>query len=372
MIICGLAGLSLFSACSRPEHPGTALIPPAENFDHQVDGKQVKLFILENKKGMKAAITNYGGRLVSLIVPDRDAKPVSVVAGFDALDGYINSTEPYFGATIGRYGNRIANGRFKLDGKEYQLSVNNGPNTLHGGKRGFQYQVFDAEQQGDTSLVLSLHSPDQDNGFPGSLSVKVTYTLTSLNELKLNYEATTDKETVVNLTNHAFFNLNGEGSGKITGHILTIAADKYTPVDSVLIPNGQILPVKGTPFDFVKGTAIGVRINDHNEQLHFGKGYDHNFVLNPHPPRTPVAKVWGEKSGIQMRVMTSEPGLQFYSGNFMQSKNKMRAGNDDFRTAFCLETQHFPDSPNHPAFPSVILKPGELYSSQTCYSFSAQ
>jgi aldose 1-epimerase len=345
------------------------LLPDPENFRHHVDDKNTGLFILHNENGMAAAITNYGGRLVSLIVPDKDGEPTSIVAGFDSLDGYINSTEPYFGATIGRYGNRIAKGQFTLDGKQYHLSVNNGPNTLHGGKQGFQYKVFDAVQKGDSSLVLTYLSKDGEEGFPGNLKVKVTYTLTEANELKLDYEAGTDQTTIVNLTNHAFFNLNGEGSGTISKHLLYINADDYTPVDDVLIPTGKIEPVKGTPFDFSMVTAIGARVNDNNAQLKNGKGYDHNYVLNPHSRSTPIAKVTGDKSGILMQVYTDEPGLQFYSGNFMQSKNKMRKGPDDFHTAFCLETQHFPNSPNQPAFPSTVLKPGEVYQSHSIYQF---
>ena len=345
------------------------LIPDSQNFLHQVDGKNTALYILHNDKGMSAAITNYGGRLVSLIVPDKNGTPTSVVAGFAGLDGYINSTEPYFGATIGRYGNRIAHGQFQLEGKQYQLSVNNGPNTLHGGKRGFQYKVFDAIQKGDSSVILTYLSANGEEGFPGSLKISVTYTVTSDNELKLDYEATADQTTIVNLTNHAFFNLNGEGSGTIGKHLLYINADRYTPVDSVLIPTGPIETVAGTPFDFTRATTIGSRINDHHTQLKNGNGYDHNFVLNPHSRKTPVAKVTGDQSGIMMQVFTTEPGLQFYSGNFMQSKNKMRKGQDDFRTAFCLETQHFPDSPNKPAYPSTVLKPGEVYQSHTIYQF---
>lgn len=345
------------------------LMPDPENFRHIADGKNTALYILSNGKGMTAAITNYGGRLVSLIVPDKDDVPTSVVWGFDGLDGYINSTEPYFGATIGRYGNRIAKGQFQLDGKQYQLSVNNGPNTLHGGKFGFQHRVFDAVQNGDSTLVLSYVSPAGEQGFPGTLKVKVTYTLTAANELKLDYEAGTDQTTIVNLTNHAFFNLNGEGSGTISQHQLFINANDYTPVDEVLIPTGKIERVKGTPFDFSRSTTIGTRINDNHVQLKNGKGYDHNFVLNSHSQSTPIAKVVGDKSGILMQVYTDEPGLQFYSGNFMQSKNKMREGQDDFRTAFCLETQHFPDSPNQPSFPSTVLKPGEVYQSHSIYQF---
>lgn len=343
----------------------------AKGFEKSVDGKQVHLYTLENKEHMKAAITNYGGRLVSLIVPDKDSKPTDVVAGFDGIDGYINSTEPYFGATIGRYGNRIAKGKFTLDGKTYQLAINNPPNTLHGGKKGFQAVVWDARQINGHELELTYLSKDGEENFPGNLKVKVVYNLRDDNALEITYDAETDKNTPVNLTNHAFFNLNGENSGSILGHKVMIAADKYTPVDSTLIPTGKIETVKGTSFDFTTANTIGARVNDNNEQLKNGKGYDHNFVLNAHDVKKPVAVVTGDKSGIVMQVFTDQPGLQFYSGNFMQAKNTMKGGHkDDYRTAFAMETQHFPDSPNQPSFPSTILKPGQPYHTVSVYQFS--
>jgi aldose 1-epimerase len=345
----------------------------AISFEKNIDGKQTHLFILQNKN-IKAAITNYGGRLVSLWVPDKNGKMVDVVEGFDNVDGYINSTEPYFGATIGRYGNRIAKGKFSIDGVEYTSSINNPPNTLHGGKNGFQSKVFDAKQTSDSTLELTYLSKDGEEGFPGNLNVKVTFTLTPDEELKIDYEATTDKKTIVNLTNHAFWNLNGEGSGTILNHSLWINADKFTPVDSTLIPTGEIATVKGTPFDFTTPTKIGERIEiNSNAQLKNGKGYDHNFVLNQNENEklNHAATVIGDKSGIKMDVYTEEPGLQFYSGNFMQSQNVMKEGKkDDFRTAFALETQHFPNSPNEPSFPTTILKPGEKYQTETIYKFS--
>ena len=344
-------------------------------FEQNINGKETKLYILQNKN-IKAAITNYGGRLVSLWVPDKNANMADVVEGFDSLQQYINSTEPYFGATIGRYGNRIAKGKFKIDGIEYSSSINNPPNMLHGGKNGFQSQVFDAKQTGDTTLELTYVSKDGEEGFPGNLNVKVTYTLTSSNGLQLNYEATTNKKTVVNLTNHAFWNLNGEGSGTILNHTLWINADSFTPVDATLIPTGKIETVKGTPFDFTTPTQIGERIDTNgNAQLKNGKGYDHNYVLNAKKGSGlhHAATVTGDQSGIQMDIYTQEPGLQFYSGNFMQSKNVMKGGKkDDFRTAFALETQHFPDSPNEPSFPSTILEPGKKYQTESIYKFSVK
>ncbi|KQM78098.1 aldose epimerase [Pedobacter sp. Leaf216] len=345
----------------------------ADSFKKEIDGKQTALYTLKNKNNAEAVFTNYGGRIVSLLVPNKDGKLVDVVVGFKSVNDYEKSTEPYFGATIGRYGNRIAKGKFTLEGKTYSLFTNNGQNTLHGGKKGFQYVVWDATQPNANTLVLHYLSKDGDENFPGNLDVKVTYTLTDDNELKMDYEAKTDKTTVVNLTNHAFFNLNGDGSGEILNHEVQIYADEYTPVDSTLIPTGKIEKVAGTPFDFTKATAIGARINDKNEQLTFGKGYDHNYVLNKTKAMGMfhAATVKGDKSGIVMDIYTQEPGLQFYSGNFMQSKNTFKTGaKDDFRTAIAMETQHFPDSPNQPAFPSTVLKPGQVYKTSSIYKFT--
>jgi len=342
-------------------------------FKKEIDGKQTALYTLKNKNNAEAIFTNYGGRLVSLLIPNKEGKLVDVVVGFKSVNDYEKSTEPYFGATIGRYGNRIAKGKFTLDGKTYALFTNNGQNTLHGGKKGYQYVVWDAKQVNDHTLELNYLSKDGDENFPGNLDVKVTYTLTDDNELKMDYEAKTDKATPVNLTNHAFFNLNGDGSGEILNHEVQIYADEYTPVDSTLIPSGKIEKVAGTPFDFTKATTIGARVNDKNEQLTFGKGYDHNYVLNKTKAMNMfhAATVKGDKSGIVMDIYTQEPGLQFYSGNFMQSKNTFKTGaKDDFRTAFAMETQHFPDSPNQPSFPSTILKPGQVYKTSSIYKFS--
>jgi aldose 1-epimerase len=345
----------------------------ADSFKKEIDGKQTALYTLKNKNNAEAIFTNYGGRLVSLLVPNKDGKLVDVVVGFKSVGDYEKSTEPYFGATIGRYGNRIAKGKFTLEGKTYSLFTNNGQNTLHGGKKGYQYVVWDATQPNANTLVLHYLSKDGDENFPGNLDVKVTYTLTDDNELKMDYEAKTDKTTVVNLTNHAFFNLNGDGSGEILDHEVQIYADEYTPVDSTLIPTGKIEKVAGTPFDFTKATTIGARINDKNEQLTFGKGYDHNYVLNKTKAMGMyhAATVKGDKSGVVMDIYTQEPGLQFYSGNFMQSKNTFKTGaKDDFRTAIAMETQHFPDSPNQPAFPSTVLKPGQVYKTSSIYKFT--
>lgn len=345
-----------------------------KNFDTIIDGKKVNLYWIGNKD-IKASFTNYGGRLVSLLVKDKTGKPVDVVVGFNSAKGFKNSTEPYFGATIGRVGNRIAKGKFTLEGKQYQVPLNNGKNALHGGVKGFQDVVWDAEKTNENTLVFSYVSPDGEQGFPGNLKVKVTYTITDDNSIKMEYEATTDKTTIVNLTNHAFFNLNGEGSGTILNHELQIYANEFTPVDEGLIPNGELKSVKNTPFDFTSQHTIGERIETKDEQLKFGKGYDHNYVLNGTKKNglNHAATISGDQSGITMDIFTQEPGLQFYSGNFMQSKNTMKSGSkDDFRTAFALETQHFPDAPNQPKFAPIVLKPGQKYHTVSYYQFSVK
>jgi aldose 1-epimerase len=348
-------------------------LPADSAFEKTIDNKQTHLFVIKNKNGMKAAITNYGGRLVTLLVPDSAGKMIDVSVGMSSVDDYIKSTERYYGGTIGRYGNRIAKGHFTLEDKQYTLATNNAPNTLHGGKKGYQDVVWDAKKIDDQTLELTYLSKDMEEGFPGNLKVKVIYSITDDNGFKCSYEATTDKTTVVNLTNHAYFNLNGEGSGTILDHLVQFKADNYTPVDSTLIPTGKIEPVKGTPFDFTTPTTIGARINDVNEQLKNGKGYDHNFVLNKHSMTDPIAIVKGDKTGIVMEIYTEEPAMQFYSGNFMHAKNVMKYGEkDDYRTAFAMETQHYPDSPNQPQFPSTVLKPGQTYKTESIYKFKTK
>jgi len=345
-----------------------------KNFDTIIDGKKVNLFWIENQ-GIKAAFTNYGGRLVGLWVADKNGKPTDVVVGMNSAAGFKNATEPYFGATIGRVGNRIAKGKFTLEGKQYRVPLNNGKNALHGGVKGFQDVVWDAVKTNENKLVFSYVSPDGEQGFPGNLKVKVTYAIADDNSVKMEYQATTDKTTVVNLTNHAFFNLNGEGSGTILNHELQIYANEFTPVDEGLIPNGELKAVKNTPFDFTSKHTIGERIETKDEQLKFGKGYDHNYVLNGTKKNglNHAATISGDKSGIVMDIFTQEPGLQFYSGNFMQSKNTFKSGSkDDFRTAFALETQHFPDAPNQPKFAPIVLKPGQKYHTVSYYQFSVK
>ncbi|MDT3402441.1 aldose epimerase family protein [Mucilaginibacter terrae] len=348
-------------------------LPVAKDFAKTIDGKEVKLFILKNSKGVEAAITNYGGRLVSLLVPGKDGKMVDVIAGPAGIDGFETAKPNFYGALIGRYGNRIGGAKFTLEGKEYKLPVNNGPNSLHGGTNGFDAKVWDAKQIDDHSIELTYTAADGEEGYPGNLKVTVVYDLTDDNAVEIHYTATTDKATVLNLTNHSFFNLNGVGSGEILKHTLQIDADGITPVDTTLIPTGKIAPVQNTPFDFRKPTEIGSRIGEGDEQLKAGGGYDHNFVLNKHDLKTAIATLQGDKTGIVMDVFTDEPGIQFYSGNFMKSKVTFKGGaKDDYRTALCLETQHYPDSPNKPSFPSTELKPGQTYKTTTIYKFSVK
>ncbi|MFC6997411.1 aldose epimerase family protein [Rufibacter roseus] len=351
-----------------------AQLPDASKFQSTIDEKQTDLYVLKNKNNAQAAITNYGGRVVSLLVPDKNGKLTDVVVGSGSVKEFAQGADTFFGAVVGRYGNRIAKGKFTLNGKEYTLATNNGANHLHGGNKGFSRVVWNANKIDDQTLELTYLSKDMEEGYPGNLNVKLTYTLTDENELKINYQATTDKPTIVNLTNHTYFNLNGEGSGDILGHQLQINADKYNPVDSTLIPTG-IEPVANTPFDFKQATTIGARIENQNQQLQYGKGYDHNFVLNrsAQDDMFHAATVVGEKSGIKMDIYTQEPGLQFYSGNFMDATHTLKSGaKDEFRTAFCLETQHFPDSPNQSSFPSTVLKPGETYNTTSVYKFSVK
>lgn len=350
----------------------SSLLPRVENFTRTLDGKPVSLYYLRNGKGMEVAITNYGGRIVSLVVPDQTGSPVDVVAGYNTLDEYLNHPEEYFGAITGRYANRIAGGKFTLDGKAHTLAQNNGPNHLHGGPGGFHRKVWDARQPDAQTLELQYVSPDGEEGYPGTLTVKVVYQVTEENALKITYDATTDKPTIVNLTNHAYFNLDGEGSATINDHFLYLPAGYYTPTDSTLIPRGQLMEVTGTPFDFRLQTAIGKRLDLPDAQLKAGGGYDHNFVLDKKYPGQLDWAGWamGTEKGIRMDVYTTEPGIQFYGGNFLTGKYNGKSGRPyRHRSLFCLETQHFPDSPNQPAFPSCTLRPGDRYHQTTVYGF---
>jgi aldose 1-epimerase len=347
-----------------------------EAFHRTIDGSQVDLYTLKNSNGLEAKITNYGGIVVSLAVPDKNGKFGDVVLGYDTLNDYIGST-PYFGCLVGRYGNRIAKGRFTIGGVEYQLAQNNDSNALHGGRKGFDKAVWQAEKV-ETSdgpgLKLTYTSKDGEEDYPGTLNCTVTYTLTNKNELKIEYAAETDKPTFVNLTHHSYFNLKDGGGSDILGHELMIKASKFTPVDKGLIPTGELKPVAGTPLDFNKPTAIGARVETDDEQLKFGKGYDHNWVLDRQGQDLElVASLYEPTSGRVMEVLTTEPGLQFYCGNFLDGTNKGKGGTVyQHRTGLCLETQHFPDSPNHPDFPTTELKPGEKYTQTTVYRFSTK
>ncbi len=339
-------------------------------FGKTPEGTPVELYILTNGKGMTAKITTYGATLTQLIVPDRNGKQGDVILGFDSLAPYLGQ-EPYLGAIVGRYGNRIAKGKFTLNGVTYNLATNDGPNHLHGGLKGFDKRVWKAEPISTAegpALKLTYLSKDGEEGYPGDLSCTVVYTVTNKDELKIEYTATTDKPTPVNLTNHAYFNLAGPGSGDVLGHVVTIAGKQYTPVDSTLIPTGVIAEVKGTPMDFTKPMTIGSRI------AQVKGGYDHNYVLNLTGSKKPVlaVRVVEPKSGRVMEVLTTQPGVQFYPGNFLDGTLKGIGGVYKQHYGFCLETQHFPDSPNHPNFPSTILKPGQTYHEITIYRFSVE
>ena len=342
-----------------------------EPFGTMPDGTPVEMFTLKNAAGVEVRAITYGGIITSLRVPDRGGRLDDIVLGFDRLDDYLKD-HPFFGAIIGRYGNRIAKGQFSLDGKTYKLATNNGPNHLHGGNKGFDKVVWKGEPiAGKNAVSFSRTSPDGEEGYPGNLRVQVTYTLTDKNELAVDYRATTDKATIVNLTQHSYFNLAGQASGDILGHELLLNADRYTPVDETLIPTGEVAAVDGTPFDFRKPAAIGARIGQADPQLKNGLGYDHNWVLNRAGAGLQLAaRVIEPKTGRTMEIRTTEPGIQFYSGNFLDGKltgkNKAQYTH---RTGFCLETQHFPDSPNHPKFPSTTLRPGSEYRTTTVFSF---
>jgi len=343
-------------------------------FGQTKEGTAVTLFTLRNNNGAEAGICNYGGLVIFLKVPDRNGHFDDVVLGYDNLADYIKDT-PYFGAMIGRYGNRIAKGKFTLDGKEYTLAVNNGPNALHGGLKGFDKVVWEPRVMATLdgpSLQLRYTSKDGEEGYPGTLTVKATYTLAEDNGLKLEFTATTDKDTVLNLTQHSYFNLAGKGD--ILNHQVMMPADKFTPVDSTLIPTGELKPVEGTPFDFRTPTAIGARIGQDDEQLKFGGGYDHNWVINkPMGQLGLMGRVYEPTTGRVLEVFSTEPGLQFYTGNFLDGKLTGKGGwVYQFRNGFCMEAQHYPDSPNQPNFPSVVLKSGEVYRNTIIFKFSVQ
>jgi len=374
----GEIGVLLALALAQAGAPLLAQQPKASvirsSFGQMPDGTAVELFTLTNAKGIEARVISLGATIVSLRVPDRDGRLGDIVLGHDALPGYLTASR-FFGVVVGRYGNRIAKGRFTLDGKTYTLATNNGPNHLHGGVRGFDKAVWKAEPKegkDGVGVVLSYLSKDGEEGYPGNLQARVTYTLNDRDELSFEYHATTDKPTHVNLTQHSYFNLTAHGEADILGHVLQLNADRYLPVDATLIPTGVLAPVEGTPFDFRKPTAIGARIDQEHEQLKHGNGYDHTFVVNRKGPGlVKLARLSEPTTGRVMEVETTEPGVQFYTGNFLDGRFTGKQGRVyRKRYALCLETHHFPDSPNQPSFPTTVLRPGQEYRSKTVLRFS--
>jgi aldose 1-epimerase len=369
-----LAILISITGCEKATHPEMKILKASFG---EFEGKKVNIYTLKNTNQVEIKITNYGGIVTSIRLPDKNGKFDDVVLGYNNLQDYINNN-PYFGCIVGRYGNRIGKAKFTLEGEEFTLAKNDGENNLHGGFRGFDKVLWDAEPvtgKDSQSLKLEYMSKDGEEGFPGNLKVTVTYTLTNDNSFRIDYSATTDKTTVVNLTNHTYWNFAGEGSGDILKHELILDADSFTPVDQGLITTGEIRSVENTPMDFRNPTAIGDRIEADYEQLKFGRGYDHNWVLNTKEDDkpSPAATVYEPDSGRFMEVFTTEPGIQFYSGNFLDGSITGKSGKAyGFRNGFCLETQHFPDSPNKPEFPSVVLRPGETYKTTTIHKFSVK
>ncbi|MFB6320405.1 aldose epimerase family protein [Saccharicrinis sp. FJH54] len=368
-----LTAIALIHSCAPKAPANKAGIDP-QAFNKVIDGKQVSLVTLTNKNGLEMTVTNYGAKVVSLMVPDKNGEMADIVLGFNNIDDY-QKFKPYFGAAIGRYGNRIANGEFTLNGEVYHLAKNDGNNHLHGGIKGFNAVVWDMKKVDDHTVKFTYVSKDGEEGYPGELTVHMTYQLTDDNEFKINYEATTDKPTVLNLTHHSYFNLHGEGTETINDLVLYINADNFTPTDSGLIPTGEIIPVAGTPMDFTTPTEIGQRIDADYEPLILGHGYDHNYVLNQEEPKTMVlaATVYDPASGRYMEVHTDEPAIQFYGGNFLDGTVVGKSGIAyPYRSALCLETQHYPDSPNKPNFPSTVLNPGETYTHTCIYKFDVK
>lgn len=363
----------LCTACQQTENPVTLSGLSPKNFEAEVQGKKTGLYVLKNENNMEVCITNYGGRIVSVMVPDRDGVMRDVVLGFDSIQDYIKYPTD-FGATIGRYANRIANGKFKLDDVVYQLPLNNFGHCLHGGPNGFQYRVFDAQQKSDNEIQLKYISQDGEEGFPGKLACTVTMTLSDDNAIDIKYEASTDKPTIVNMTNHSYFNLDGDPASDNGKYLLQVNGDCFTPVDSTFMTTGEILSVEGTPFDFRNPTALGERFVIDNEQLKNGKGIDHNWILNTKGNiNVSCARLKSEKTGITMDMYTTEPGIQVYTGNFLDGSLVGKKGIVyNHRAAVCLETQKYPDTPNKADWPSAVLRPGEVYRSQCIYKFSVE
>ncbi len=386
ILLC-LAAAGLLASCSAKEsssdnsQDSTTVsvsqnnVMQKEKFGTMPDGREVYRHVLKNKNGMEVHVINYGAIITHLIAPDKDGKLEDIVLGFDSLDPYMKGS-PYFGAIVGRYGNRIANGKFTIDGQEYKIAANNNGQSLHGGIKGFDkvyWDITELESSKGQGLKLKYLSKDMEEGYPGNLDVTVEYVLTDDNELQIDYSATTDKTTVVNLTQHTYFNLSGNAQRDITDHVLTINAEEFIPVSKVLIPLGKPAPVKGTPFDFTKPEVVGARVNDNHEQLKVAGGYDHCWVLSGGEGMKSAATVYDPITGRTIEVLTTEPGIQFYSGNFLDGK---LVGKNNVaykhRSGLCLETEHYPDSPNQPQFPSTLLKPGETYSTQTTYRFGTK
>ena len=372
ILLVGLSTLMLMACQQKPDKVSTLSGLDPVKFSTEVNHSQTNLYTLKNKSGMEVCITNFGGRIVSIMVPDKDGKMQDVVLGFDNIDDYIRIPSD-FGASIGRYANRIAQGRFVLDNDTIQLPQNNFGHCLHGGPQGWQYQVYDANLIDNTTLELTRLSPDGDENFPGNVTAKVTFKLSDDNALDIKYSATTDKKTIINMTNHSYFNLSGDPSQPATDHILYVNADIYTPVDSTFMTTGEIIPVKDTPMDFITPKAIGQDITKYDfVQLKNGNGYDHNWVLNTNGDITkPAARLTSPQSGITLEVYTNEPGIQVYTGNFLDGSIQGKKGiTYNQRASVCLETQHYPDSPNKPQWPSVILEPGQTYNSECIFKFS--
>jgi aldose 1-epimerase len=375
-------GLALGAACLLAAHGAVAADPPGDyvpldpaKFVSQIDGKPVALYTIKNKSGMTVRITNLGAKIEQILVPDKTGKLGDVALGYDSIET-LRGGQPSMGAFIGRFANRVAEGKFSLDGKDYQLAINNGRNTLHGGAKGSRFVVFEAKQLGPAAVQMSYTFKDLEENFPGNLATRVVYAVNDKNELSISWTASTDKRTIANFTGHTFFNLAGQGNGEILGHIVHINADRFTPVNENLIPTGELKPVAGTPFDFTKPTVVGARIGQDDQQLKYGNGYDHNFVLNKKKPGelSLAARVIDPGSGRQLELWTTEPGMQFFSGNNLEAKAPRDVGKGGkvyaFRNAFCVEAQHFPDSPNHPNFPSTVVEPGKPYIGKIIYKFS--
>ncbi len=380
-ILCVLMGAMygvVVSGCAHKVEPQKPELFPASNFDTILHGLQVSLYTLTNQNGMAVQVTNYGARIVDLWVPSKNGDFKDVVWGYSNIKDYLDSPDVYSGPVVGRYGNRIAKGRFVLDGEEYQLTINDGENHIHGGSNGLWNRIWTARQytndDGEEAVEMTYFSPDGEEGYPGNMNIKVTYTVGNENTLRIGYEATSDATTIVNLTSHSYFNLHGTSAKSTNSHILTLNADSFTPTDAELIPTGDITRVENTPLDFRQPTAIGERIEADYEPLHFAKGYDHNWILNKTSNEISLAaSLYEPETGIVMNVLTDQPAIQFYSGNFMNGTETGKRGDKhNYRTGVALETQNYPDAPNHSNFPSAVLKPGDTYKHVCIYEFGVQ